>query len=309
VSRPLRLLSLLAAAAGAVYLAYLAWQAGSDLWPGAWGADRWWALARATGFYLLALLLSATAWHWLLRALGAPLPARRSVAIFLCSQPARYLPGNVAHYIGRLVLARRAGVPADTVVASLLVEAAVTIVVGALVAAATLRDQALPAVPAARWLVPVAAGLAVVAVAVVVHRRLPPIASALPWGGRLGLLAVCSALYLAVFCAHGGAAVTLSSALYGDAPWRLLTGCFALAWLAGFLTPGVPAGLGVREAIFAALVAPRLGAAAAIALPLAMRLATILGDALAFPAGLALRRSGGSGDLAPLAAAEPPEHR
>ncbi|QSX36832.1 lysylphosphatidylglycerol synthase domain-containing protein [Shewanella sedimentimangrovi] len=70
----------------------------------------------------------------------------------------------------------------------------------------------------------------------------------------------------------------------------LLTGSFALAWVAGFVTPGAPAGLGIRETIMVTLLEPAYGPGAALSLALLLRLITSLGDALAFLAGLWLNR-------------------
>jgi uncharacterized membrane protein YbhN (UPF0104 family) len=65
---------------------------------------------------------------------------------------------------------------------------------------------------------------------------------------------------------------------------------FASAWTAGYLLPGAPGGLGVREAVSIALLTPILGAGTAVALSITMRLSTTLGDGLAFLVGLLLQR-------------------
>lgn len=55
---------------------------------------------------------------------------------------------------------------------------------------------------------------------------------------------------------------------------------FLLAWLAGFVVPVAPGGLGVREAALLALAGGGLPAAAALAATLALRAASIAGDVL-----------------------------
>ena len=57
-----------------------------------------------------------------------------------------------------------------------------------------------------------------------------------------------------------------------------------LAWMLGFVTPGAPAGLGVREAVLLGLLGPVLGEPAALLLSLQLRLATLGGDLLLFVA-------------------------
>jgi len=82
-----------------------------------------------------------------------------------------------------------------------------------------------------------------------------------------------------------------------DAYW-LATGVFALAWVVGFLAPGVPAGLGIREAIFAAGLALELNAGSAIILAAGHRVITGIGDGVVFALSLALRHYATTGRMA-----------
>jgi uncharacterized membrane protein YbhN (UPF0104 family) len=93
--------------------------------------------------------------------------------------------------------------------------------------------------------------------------------------------------------------------------FALLTAAFTIAWAIGFVTPGAPAGLGVREALLLLMLTQPLGAADASLLILALRVATTLGDMLCFVAGLALmpmlRRAGnGTHPAAETASSLPP---
>ena len=65
---------------------------------------------------------------------------------------------------------------------------------------------------------------------------------------------------------------------------------FALAGIVGFVTPGAPAGLGVREGVMLLLLGTQYPAAEAGAIVVGLRLATTLGDILLFPIGLLLAR-------------------
>jgi uncharacterized membrane protein YbhN (UPF0104 family) len=67
-----------------------------------------------------------------------------------------------------------------------------------------------------------------------------------------------------------------------------LTGAFALAWLMGFLAPGVPAGLGAREGVLLLLLDGRAADDILLAGIVAARLASVLGDLLCFLAGLVI---------------------
>jgi hypothetical protein len=67
--------------------------------------------------------------------------------------------------------------------------------------------------------------------------------------------------------------------------WLQLTGGFALAWVVGFFAPGAPAGLGVREGLLLALLQSSYARADALAIVIAMRIATTTGDVLCFAVG------------------------
>ena len=96
------------------------------------------------------------------------------------------------------------------------------------------------------------------------HLPLPPAVPLLHLGFFLS-----GGLALALLLPDAGLAV-LGPALLG----------FGTAWTLGFLTPGAPAGLGVREAVLVALLTPSAGEPAALTAALAFRAATLGGDLL-----------------------------
>ena len=92
-------------------------------------------------------------------------------------------------------------------------------------------------------------------------------------------------LYALSFACWGLAFELLARHLFAappDTPWGRAVPAFALAWVAGFLTPGAPAGLGIREALLVAGTAPLYGPGTALSAALALRLVTVLGDGVAF---------------------------
>ena len=53
---------------------------------------------------------------------------------------------------------------------------------------------------------------------------------------------------------------------------------FSIAWVAGFIIPGAPGGIGVREAVIIFFITPIIGEAQSIAVAIALRFITLLGD-------------------------------
>ena len=62
--------------------------------------------------------------------------------------------------------------------------------------------------------------------------------------------------------------------------WWALTGAFVLAWLAGLLTPGAPAGVGVRELVLFFLLKEMVSEVDLVLAIVLGRMVTVLGDVL-----------------------------
>lgn len=119
---------------------------------------------------------------------------------------------------------------------------------------------------------------------------------------RSAVLVAAAILCSCSWLVAGAAAWTFVAAVTaGPTPsFTYLLGAYTFAWLVGFVVPLAPSGLGVREATLIALLSPVVGAAAATALSLGLRLANVAGDFLAIGAVEAVRLfkggRGGSGN-------------
>jgi len=84
----------------------------------------------------------------------------------------------------------------------------------------------------------------------------------------------------------------LSQQIFGASESRfwLLTGIFAIAWVAGFIMPGAPGGLGVREAILVAILSSFYDSQIVVGIAVSLRVVTILGDGVAFIVGFVAGR-------------------
>jgi hypothetical protein len=261
-------------------------------------------LAGAVLVYLLVVLLAGLNWLIFLRAVGETGRPRTSLPIFAIAQFGKYIPGNVAHLAGRVVLAVQAGLAQERVLASMALEIAWLVLSSAFIAGAALSlsartGLAAEVAPLSGILLVVLAisALLVPVVGAVFLRHLPQrlrelvpgltqIQSPGAWPlvgsfilGCLNMLLLSAIIVLLDTTVFDGAGRGYLAA----------TGVFALAWLAGFVTPGAPAGLGVRDAILITGLTPVYGAGTALGLTVLLRLVTSAGDGIAFLVGLAFR--------------------
>lgn len=252
------------------------------------------ALAYAANSFLLS-----AAWRRLLSWFGEnQVPAGVCHHIYARTQIARYLPGNVFHVANRHLLGRKARMRHTALAAATVCE-----IVGVLIAAGVI---ALLGVGArgntSVWfsflvLVSVLCFLLMAPFAINAFLRklgldrrlqLPHRGS---WPAARSLFAVLL-LYAAFFLNTGFIVVATRCVVAGVPTFKealAVITVFALSWVAGFVTPGAPAGMGVREATMVVSLEPMLGDGLSLLVTFAFRLITTLGDLLFFLSSFVLR--------------------
>ncbi len=265
-------------AASALFLALVAARHWDELGGIALTGRQWATMAGLVLLYGAALFLLGLAWHAVLLALGAqPYSLAHSVRSHTSAQLAKYVPGNVFHLVGRHMLQRSRGGSDD-------------------------RRLALATLSEALMLVLAAACIAAVCLALgsdgQVQRLCIAILAALLGGSALAAWRAQSrglqpapalgafAAMLAFFSVMAAVLVALGDMIgLGRSP--ALAGGGVAAWIAGFLTPGAPGGLGIREA---AMVIVGAGASAdkLLMLGVLLRVVTFGGDLVCAVAGRAL---------------------
>lgn len=255
----------------------------------------WASLAGAMGLYTLVIFMGAIGWRLLLAAFDEPLPLWTAERQLLLSQIGKYIPGNVAHLLGRAALAVKDGVPKRAIGGALLAETALTVLGGLMVTALGLwlaadeTRQLLALVPDTAPIVALLGTLAVLIVGFTIIAFLSARTriAALP-NVRLGPLCAAGAVYVISFVILG---MTLHFIAQSVSPTAspalaLSIAVFSLAWIVGLITPGAPGGLGVRDAIMTLGLAPIIGAPEALSVAVLHRAISVAGDVLAFAIGL-----------------------
>ena len=227
-------------------------------------------------------------------------------AVFTISQIGKYVPGNVVHHVGRISLARRYGFNLTQTLFTMFIETlwlvavATCLAVTAIVSVGDTVFAAVQNLPSGWLLVGVVLGTLVTLVAgrkgfdwlakwwakrqaiCVQSVKMPPLRTFCAVG------VLYSANYLTLGAILSLLAVNVFGATNGDI--LVLAGSFAVASVIGFITPGAPGGLGVREVVLVAALSPLYGQDAAVGLAAMLRVVTVLGDGLAFLIGVGLSR-------------------
>lgn len=263
--------------------------------------------ALLTALYALLVPLTAISWSWLLNGLGQSTGFAITGPILATTQIGKYLPGNVAHHLGRVVVARGYGLHAGTTLVSIAYETLLVVVACAHVSALTLLWSPPAAItdwPLAQYRGPLVTGISIGAMVIMLAApRISGVITRLRSGNSVpsGFLAHvhpgwftslrCYLMYVLNFalvgCGLWVVAMALSPVPVGAASLVLLIGAFASSWILGFLAPGAPAGLGIREAVLLVWLGHTFDATVAVALIVMLRIATTLGDLLNFAWGSA----------------------
>lgn len=230
--------------------------------------------------YGAANLLLALAWLRLLGHLGCAVSARLAIRTYGVSQLAKYVPGNIFHLAGRQAIGMAAGMPAAVLVKSMLWELLLLALGGSLFAVLVLPEL-FPVLPTysgpALWLV-------VVAFATLLVRHF--ISSDAGHALRLQVLflVVSAAVFVSLF------ELVKSPSDAAGVPLSLIGGVYVLAWLAGLVTPGAPAGVGVRELVLLLFLKGALSEADLLLTALLGRVVTVIGDLAYFLAAMLMTR-------------------
>ncbi|MEH1792181.1 lysylphosphatidylglycerol synthase transmembrane domain-containing protein [Nostoc sp.] len=253
----------------------------------------WAIIAIATGITLLAHTWAGWVWTWILQELNQPVSSPQFIQVYLKTNIAKYLPGNIWHYYGRIVAAKNANVSAGAATLSVLLEpllmlaAALIIIVlcSSQFAAAntTLVIQILQLLslavvlcaihpwflnPVIRFLYRLKAKKSVATTEETIPLSLKsyPVRPLLGELGFMGLRA--TGFILTMFA--------LGSLNANQIP--LLLGAFSCAWLLGLVIPGAPGGLGVFEATAYQLLQHHFPAALVFSAIALYRLISILAE-------------------------------
>lgn len=290
---------LIAIASGGYFISYASSHV-VDFPESIWDLENIFLLGVSVLLWCANIILGALIWQRILRDIGLKLEVAQCLEIYTLTQFGKYLPGNVAHHIGRVVLAKQAGITVRATTHSMLIE-----FLWGIGAASSMALLGLV------YFNPGDNGISTITLVLLMiftmllpwlgvwlaNTFFPGIAERLSGSGKIILPSLrtmlwCNLAFVGSFLIMGLILDLQAKFIFdvADSHLLMLVGAFALSWIAGYITPGAPAGLGVREAVLVSFLSPVLGGSTAVGLSLALRLATSLGDGVCFLFALAMHR-------------------
>ncbi len=252
----------------------------------------WAIIAIATGVTLLGHTWAGWVWTWILKYLNQSVSSVQFIQVYLQTNLAKYLPGNVWHYYGRIMAAKNANISTAVATLSVLLEpllmaaAALIVVLSSSLFVQTNTNttvhlgQILGLIVVLCVLHPQFLNLLIRLLHRLKAKKSNPTNTSdasfsienyplLPLLGEIGFLGLRGTGFILTFYA-------LSSFNLSQIP--LLFTAFSFAWLLGLVVPGAPGGLGVFEATAIALLQNYFPAAVVISATAVYRLVSILAE-------------------------------
>lgn len=245
-------------------------------------------LGSGIAIYAAANFLLAKSWLALLEVFGLKHFDKQQFRwIFVKSQLAKYIPGNVVQIAGRHVLAKGAGAGHAQLALSTIYE-----MLGLTIAACMVSLLALPQLLSFTngWVSPELVWLLVFIITlayIFAHRVIISLPFAIELTNSIPRENFLSAkirilLNYCGFFLLGGSVLLALCVCFGNPLQSIdvaaVIASFAISWVIGFYTPGAPSGIGVREAALIALLGEGLGLGQAAVIALGFRIITVLGD-------------------------------
>jgi uncharacterized membrane protein YbhN (UPF0104 family) len=232
----------------------------------------WLVTAVSALIYCFSNILLALAWWRLLVHFKVTIPRQWAVTTYGISQLGKYVPGNIFHLAGRQAMGLAAGLPGWSLAKSVLWELGLIAFAGAMFGLLTLPIL-MPSFP---MLLGLGVFIAGILSAVAGINRFLGAGPARAFYYYLCFLAISGLLFLAVL-------TTLSSSATAfDASWVIICGAYVIAWLVGLVTPGAPAGVGVRELVLIFFLRGSVSEGELLLAAVLGRIVTVTGDFLFF---------------------------
>lgn len=239
-------------------------------------------LSVATGLaliYGIANILLALAWRDLLIHFGYTIQPLCAIRIYGLTQLAKYVPGNIMHLVSRQAMGLAAGIGGWQLAKASVWELGLLSITGTFFGVLVLpKIFSIITTPMA-----VAGFIAVLFLTTIVAKQVI--------GLTIARVIVLYAIFLTIsgmlfagflFLLTGKSFITIQVFPY--------CGAFVLAWLAGLITPGAPAGIGVRELVLMKILGGSVSEIDLLLTILTIRVVTVSGDLLFFLFSVLLSR-------------------
>jgi len=243
------------------------------------------------------VILNCLPWRKLVYILSSvSIPFKEAVSVYTKSNILKYLPGNVFQYVGRNDLANRMGIRHTDVAFATALEIIMMVFSALLLSVVFLQGAVMEIFITYRdtfiMLVMIAFAVIILGTIVAILRFkdkfrafLTRFFNIFKKKNILSLIGCVLYYVISTFILSLSYMIVLVFILKQDISTDIfvyICGAYILSWLIGFITPGAPAGIGIKEAVMMAITGEVLNQEAIVLSLVVLRVLTIFGDVMGF---------------------------
>jgi len=233
--------------------------------------DTWGQLSLLAVIYAAASTMLVKAWVQLLTYFGVTVDKQWALKAYGTAQIAKYVPGNIFHLAGRQALGMAAGLPGTNLAKSVVWELILFACAGAFFGGLATVLQMTGLSP--YIVVAALCSLSLATIFTLDSLFSSSVARAFAW--QFTFLIVSSFVFVATLSIISNNSINVSLYL-------ALCAGYMMAWLAGLVTPGAPAGVGVRELVLLFFLKGIVNESDLLLAVVLGRVVTVAGDSLFF---------------------------
>jgi len=228
--------------------------------------------------YAFIFTFVAIAWKSIVENISHKKISNSLVWVWLKTNIYKYLPGNVFHYAGRHILAKQIGIKHNILLKSNIVEILLMLSTSLIISSVILLlfynfniNEYLNVIN--KNIVYI--GLFIYGIILIAFSKYK----------NIDLLSYKNTIiYYGIFFIGIGfiAYIVLNYQMGINCSFLMITAIYTFAWLVGFVTPGAPGGIGVRESIFVVFSNGLLSMSDALVLSMVLRISNIIGEIILF---------------------------
>lgn len=260
------------------------------------------ALLGLCGLSFIQYVLFATAW-WIMLCLTSKrkLPFRPVFGVYSKSNLAKYLPGNVMHLAGRNLLGSQLDITQADIAMATVLDLAMTVITALAMSVVLSFDylvQTIKIIVSNRGFLTTfvilgvigCVGIVVLGVVIKKNNKVKTYFSRLEMKNVITACLKSAGIYCLLFSILGVINLLILTKIVGVSTSAQnavsFVGLTIISWTAGFIVPGAPGGLGIREAIMLWLMAPLFGKEQVAISAVLLRIVNVAGDVLIFVASI-----------------------
>ena len=236
----------------------------------------------------VTVFINGFAYREILKMLGAQdVDTREINDVYVSSNIAKYLPGNVMHFAGRNIIGVKYGLSNKQLLFATFFEVGLKVIVAVIMIVLLSFEQFMTLINAGdnALVIPIVIAVAIVVfagLAIVFYKFKDTLTLTVLWRKTVFVILADTLIYAIYAICFIGLLYVLVDFEAIRSVALMLAGVYIISWLVGFVTPGAPGGMGVREAALIILLGSLMKESDVLLVGIVYRVCTIIGDVLSF---------------------------